>query len=143
MILYFGPETDIDKERELDATDDNKGKNDKIVALIKDILEVNESLQAVKYTTMVATESLKYESNMLFNEIPLKINTISDDASLHDLDTDSDEFKNYCEKNNQYREIVREFCSELESKRENLQKLIDAIRLYLKIEWDRAKNNED
>lgn len=148
LILYFGPETDAKIKRELDATDSNEGKNDKIVELVEEILKTNEALKNDRMKTKGELEVLDDKKRNLFEDIPIiKEEIIHPEEGYPDyqdiLDEESDEYKAWAEVDNKRYEILSNYHERTYKRGENLKKLIDSIRLYLKIEWDRAKDNKD
>ncbi|MBQ9894217.1 MAG: hypothetical protein IJM38_02385 [Ruminococcus sp.] len=148
LILYFGPEANIDKERELDATDSNKGKNNKMVALIESILNSNENMKKNHDETNNKLKYYERKMDDLLPKIPyidIEIPNPDEDMPSYYMeeDTASEEYIEYTNIEKRYNSILNSFSEKYNNQNDRLRKLIDAIRLYLKIEWDRAKNNED
>ncbi|MCL2364690.1 MAG: hypothetical protein FWC71_08515 [Defluviitaleaceae bacterium] len=117
LILYFGPEDEKGKPVELLSETSNRGKNKQIVALIIEIksILVNEKIQV--------WDKLKNQINMV-------------EANLY----------RYNEQNRCYDEHLIEELEHLAEQSsiykilfDKLDLLSNAIRIYLKLEWKKAK----
>lgn len=126
----------------------NKGKNDAIVEKIQgmiDFFTINKNYQKnnqddrEKYDECVKNLiRFIYDHNENYDSINDVYERLEyDSVHLSDEVLDSKEYKDYQEISAKIQERENGF------NMGKLDEFVDIIRLYLKIEWDRAKNNED
>lgn len=135
LILYFGPDKKSNAEVDILDNTSNESKNEKIVELINKIYEgayyyfqksnlINQHHNNVLKCKSCECSSDMYESceivengNMLFDE----------------QDRRCKEYKDY------NLQIEHKYVLENDELKKNISKLTEVMRVYLKIEWNRAK----
>ena len=146
LILYFGPEQNISNVKtELADTATNAGKNDKVVAFL-----INLSNDFTKYYKNLQNGILtntEARANRATTELPDNVLGINfqeevkvDGQTYTDIEYDIvPEAERNVEKVYSELDKIRAFNDSLDKK---LNELRDIMRIYLKIEWAKAKKGE-
>ena len=148
LILYFGTDTET-LDNSNNSNHSNKGKNNEIVGLIEKIIEVLDECFEDLMNDIYCKEVryLECEKKDAFSQIPthseLMFDSEGEEYTIDEPDFNSDEAIEYNRINNELILFKQKYKQRFDDLETNLLMLIQLIRTYLKIEWDRAKNNED
>lgn len=143
LILYFGHD-DINfnnKAQDIFDKNSNNAKNEMVIKLINDI---SHQLRDYFFNKNMLDEAQKRQVNCLDCESPEKSpKTYICTKEGYDGDIlyfDEDDCKEYKKEINQNKEI---YSDNIEALQSNINKFTEAMRIYLKLEWNRAKKRDE
>ncbi|MEE1516602.1 MAG: hypothetical protein UF228_03270 [Lachnospiraceae bacterium] len=135
LILYFGPDKKQNINIDILDTTTNESKNEKIVQLIKNIDDdsttyfMKQNWITVHHNSVLHCQACK-NSNEIYETCD-----IIDYANIN-----NEELIRRCKEHMDFNlQMEHKYIVETEQLRTNITKLTEAMRIYLKIEWDRAK----
>ncbi|MDQ0216575.1 hypothetical protein J2S13_003037 [Oikeobacillus pervagus] len=145
LILFFGHEINTEKEIDILDTNSNEGKNHLIVEFL-----IKLSDEFIKYYKNVKSGDLSQaEARLDYVSSKLQDNIVGiayqEDIEIDGRNYTSTEYKYNEETEKEYDDAqakvseIKRFNEELAS---NLVKLRNIIRIYLKIEWNKAKKGK-
>jgi hypothetical protein len=146
LILYFGPETEtISSELEkglLLNKESNEGKNDQIVDLIQELVNCfNKHYEDIRSNKFKVLKSFADElreqmyQNATKGELIERYDDDGEDQSFHIPEFRDEDSKEY----QKARKILESAYQDLKEVEDKLIYLRNVMRIYLKIEWNRAK----
>lgn len=145
LILYFGP--DEIKEEILEENSDiildentNEGKNNYIVIFLEKVLTDIDDYYKRKYCGEV--QRLKFEIDNLKNKYPL---VETGEMIANDEDGSLINIKNYPKEYFEEKNKLEEDLNKLQNSEEvlnDIKKIREILRIYLKIEWNIAKKGK-
>lgn len=132
LILYFGPEDSKKTSVDLLCSSSNDGKNEKIVHLINEIKNplVNDRRNALQ---AIARKKLQTKAAIYDNAVSgTEYENGDNEYQPSYQDVLEDDLKYLAAKEDEYAMIFQK-----------IENLSDAMRIYLKIEWNKAKTGEE
>ncbi|HRR78395.1 MAG TPA: hypothetical protein P5191_16575 [Ruminococcus sp.] len=134
LKLYFGNDKKDDPPIDILYEDSNKGKNNKIYNKINHLMNCFEKGELDREYQKIFDDLIEFIAKCRGEEI----------WEVNDrLEYDSIPITDKIENSVQYRNFINKERVVNEKIKSDIKEFVDIIRLYLKIEWDRAKNNED
>jgi hypothetical protein len=137
LILYFGPDghgADLNKATNIFDAQTNNGKNDLIVNLINEIYfqikKYYDASRTLEQCNKELTKCVECENGRAYKQYFCEKDEYGDKFSDDDCENCKEKIK--IQEENSYAVIS--------GLQENLEKLSEAMRIYLKIEWNNAKN---
>lgn len=141
LILYFGPDADglVDDNSNILDKHSNKAKNEKIVKLIQDICDGAET-----YFLNLQWIS-QYESSLSRCKECKDSEDIFETCEIIECgQLSADEQNRKCESYKNYNmEFVHKYVVQNNEFKSKITTLIEAMRIYLKIEWNRTKERKE
>lgn len=148
LILYFGPEYEIDKKesaKSIKDTKTNRGKNEHVVENIQSIfLKCNKFYTDVKNGKVEKLEeNISSIRNSMYSE-PQYYNTteVIDFNGEPTFITEPIPYEEDVQKYNEAKNDYNLFIYNRDQIKQDILELRDIIRIYLKIEWDIAKRGK-
>ena len=141
LILYFGPDADniVDDKANIMDKHSNNAKNEKIVKLIQDICDGAET-----YFLKLQWIS-EFESSLSMCKECKDLEEIFETCEIIKCGQLSAEEQNKrCESHKKYNlECVHEYIVQNNEFKSKITRLIEVMRIYLKIEWNRTKERKE
>lgn len=141
LVLYFGPDNNLSDEilaENLLDRQTNKGKNDNLVKYINDLFEIikkyHPNISSIK--TLIVEQSKCSECEHLKKHNGGEKYNCEKEECTPFNEEDCAKTQKY------YKEKLEESRSLVQSVNGDLQKLSEIMRIYLKIEWNRAKERK-
>lgn len=136
LILYFGPDKKQNINIDILDKTTNESKNEKIVQLIKKI-DDDSTVYFVKKNWIT-----NHHNSVLHCQSCKNSDEIYETCEIIDyVNMNNEEIIRCCKEHMDYNlQMEHKYILETEELRTNITKLTEAMRIYLKIEWDRAKN---
>lgn len=141
LILYFGPDADglVDDNSNILDKHSNKAKNEKIVKLIQDICDGTETYFLNLQWISQHESSLSRCKECKDSEYIFETCEIIECGQLS-----ADEQNRKCESYKNYNmECVHKYVVQNNEFKSKITTLIEAMRIYLKIEWNRTKERKE
>ena len=141
LILYFGPDADglVDDNSNILDKHSNKAKNEKIVKLIQDICDGAETYFLNLQWISQHESSLSRCKECKDSEDIFETCEIIECGQLS-----ADEQNRKCESYKNYNmECVHNYVVQNNEFKSKITTLIEAMRIYLKIEWNRTKERKE
>jgi len=139
-VLYFGPDDDGLKEtiaKDLLDKKTNKGKNDQLVSFVNELFSNMRQYHYNDLYLKSCTKELSECSKCYFYEEEIKVyNCVKDEYDTQFDEEDCTRFKT------EKRESFKSCSAINQNMLTNLQQLSEIMRIYAKIEWNRAKHGK-
>ena len=147
LILYFGNDsTESDSSREkLLSKEDNKGKNNLIVELLeelaRDFSDFSRDVKNKRYEHL--EKAIKIARKSMYDNAELVVTDIVFTEEGEDIPCQEPEFKKIDEVElDKAKKVLQDEEKNIENMQKKLILLRNAMRIYLKIEWNVAKNGK-
>lgn len=144
FILYFGPDDDFSEEiiaNNLFDKKTNKGKNNKLVSFVEelypDMSKYHKNLSDIEY---YKEKLRKCKKCLIYDEEKGEfMRTFDCPKDEYDTPLNEEDCTSHI---NELEENIRKHTEIKENTFEKLQKLSEIMRIYIKIEWNRAKKGK-
>lgn len=134
LILYFGPDKHPDTNIDLFNPTSNVSKNENIVKFIKNICE-NAPAYFLRQTFIE-----DYHNNILHCNSCKASSDMYESCNIIDASMSNAEKEKSCTAQiNNYLKKIKDLRQENQKFKDNIQDFAEIMRIYLKLEWERAK----